>query len=147
MRDTKRTRMTRQKEAVMRTVLVATDHPTADEVFMAVRKEIPKVSLGTVYRILGTLVADGRLRLVTQGAGPRRYDPTKPFHAHVVCERCGAVADVPFRDYEDLRMRVESATGFRVADGDIRWSGLCPSCKHQPQPTANDTELTEEQHE
>lgn len=120
--------MTRQKEAVMQTVLAATEHPSAEQVFLAVRQLLPNISLGTVYRILGTLVSEGRLRLIVSETGPRRYDPTTPAHAHVVCELCGAVKDVPFRDYEELRRRVEMSTGYKVADGQFRWRGRCPAC-------------------
>lgn len=122
-------RMTRQKEAVMRAVLATTEHPSAEQVFQQVRQTIPSISLGTVYRILGTLVDEGRLRVISTASGPRRYDPAKPAHAHIVCERCGAVADVPFRDYEDLRLRVAEATGYTVHDGQMRWTGVCAPCQ------------------
>ncbi len=120
----------------MQAVLSASDHPTAEWVFHEARKALPRISLGTVYRILGSLAESGRVRVIASPSGPRRYDPTVRAHAHIVCSRCGVVTDVPFREYEHTRHRIQGATRYVIEDCEMRWTGICPGCQSaQPLPS------------
>ncbi len=65
-------------------------HPTAEQVFAAVRREIPHISLGTVYKALEALVAAGVASRLDSAAGPARYA-----HYHYRCDRTGEVCDLP----------------------------------------------------
>ncbi len=121
-------RTTRQRAAVAQAVLAAANHPSADQVYDDVRRHLPSISLGTVYRVLGSLAESGEIRVLAPSVGPRRYDRTLEPHAHIVCDRCGSVADVPVASDPHARDMVEAATGYRVTDCDVQWTGLCPAC-------------------
>jgi Fur family peroxide stress response transcriptional regulator len=88
-------RYTRQRAAVcayLRSVML---HPTAEQVFAAVRREIPHISLGTVYKALEALVAAGVASRLDSAAGPARYDGRSEAHYHYRCDRTGEVHDLP----------------------------------------------------
>jgi Fe2+ or Zn2+ uptake regulation protein len=105
------------------------DHPTADEVFMHVRRREARVSIGTVYRNLDRLVADGRLR-VRQIGGQRRYDSNTATHAHLHCTRCDRLIDIPWRDEEGVGLHpVVQELGFRVEDQILELQGMCAACQ------------------
>jgi Fe2+ or Zn2+ uptake regulation protein len=88
-------RLTRQAAAVYDALAASHDHPTAEQLFQRVRQQLPQVSLGTVYRNLDKLRDQGRLRVVRLEGGQAHYDAMMDAHDHFICERCGAVIDVP----------------------------------------------------
>ena len=121
-------RFTEQRFAVFRFLAGTAAHPTADEVFTAVRDEIPDISLATVYKSLETLVRCGLAVKLTYSDGSARYDGRTDPHPHARCVRCGAVADVP--GHLDLTAlpglgRVE---GFAVEAYRLELLGHCASC-------------------
>jgi Fe2+ or Zn2+ uptake regulation protein len=90
-----RRRTTRQLALVLAAVRAAgTEHPTAEEVCRRVRRVLPRVSLGTVYRNLQRLVGEGLVGVAHLGARVARYDPTPAAHDHFVCRSCGRVEDL-----------------------------------------------------
>jgi Fur family peroxide stress response transcriptional regulator len=92
-------RSTPQRLAVYDHLTRAEHHPTAEEVYHAVRLAIPKISLATVYKALETLVATGVAAKLTAGAAAgdtsARYDARRDLHYHFRCLRTGAVHDLP----------------------------------------------------
>ena len=121
-------RVTKQREAVLRALREMHSHPTAEEVHGVVRESLPHVSLGTVYRILASLVSEGQAVALTLMDGPRRYDLPGPAHHHVVCKQCGAIADVPDVVAYDAHRAAEEATGYAVEAVRLKWLGTCPRC-------------------
>jgi Fur family peroxide stress response transcriptional regulator len=115
-------------------VVRSTDsHPTAEWVHQMVRRRLPRVSLGTVYRNLRVLVAEG---LVKQLPGPHaRFDGNLTDHHHFVCVVCGRLADVPDAATEPhgraLCRRVAAQSGFRVTHHHIEFYGRCLQCKRR----------------
>lgn len=121
-------RHTKQRAAIL-TVLQQTDqHPTADWIHQEVRKTLPRVSLGTVYRALDTLCQQGMVKALRDGSRSSRYDGNPGEHAHIVCTACGSIADVPLPMQEKLTYDVEESTGFIVQSHLWEWYGLCPRC-------------------
>jgi Fur family peroxide stress response transcriptional regulator len=120
-------RQSRQLEAVWRAVKDDATHPTADRVFEKVRSQIPNISLGTVYRNLKRLVAEGRLGTLDVGRA-QRFDPMTQPHEHFICERCGGVYDL----FVDARSAAVSAPppapGFTVTSRHLALYGVCPDC-------------------
>lgn len=120
-------RATRQLAAVYDVLAAASDHPTAEQVFQRVRRLLPRVSLGTVYRNLDKLRAQGRLRVVRLRGGQARYDAMVDGHDHFVCERCATVLDLP------RAAASPEVSGLRAAGCVVRWQttsiyGLCVGC-------------------
>ena len=122
-------RFTDQRAAVYR-FLVSTDtHPTADDVFITVRHDIPDISLATVYKSLETLVGCGLAAKLTYGDGSARYDGRTDPHHHARCLRCGAVADVPGRVELPNVDRVARLDGFAVEGYRLELIGYCQACQ------------------
>jgi Fur family peroxide stress response transcriptional regulator len=126
-------RMTDQRRAVFDALMEKRDHPTAVDVFTRVRGRMPSISLATVYNCLDTLTQCGLVKLVTHEREPSRYCPNQQEHAHLFCEDCGAVLDVPLR----ARRRAEDVWEFPeqaiVSHHEISFRGLCPKCAAKAQ--------------
>ncbi len=89
-------RFTRQRAEVFAYLHSVETHPTAEQVFAAVRLNIPNISLATVYKALEALVDAGlAARLADNCGGPVRYDGRAEAHYHLRCERTGQVRDLP----------------------------------------------------
>ncbi len=120
-------RNTRQKTLVLDTVREHTDHPTADAVYLDVRKKDPKISKGTVYRNLKELSRVGLVNHI-KVPGADRYDLRTDMHYHIMCTVCYAVYDVPVEYEKDIDRKAESATGFVVTRHRTVFEGICPEC-------------------
>jgi Fe2+ or Zn2+ uptake regulation protein len=121
-------RQTRQLAAVHSAVSTARDHPTAEEVYARVRRRLPRVSLGTVYRNLQKLAVQQRVRIVHLADRSARYDGMIEEHDHFACEHCGAITDLPGRraaepDWSGLR-----SAGYAVRAHALTFYGCCPDC-------------------
>jgi Fe2+ or Zn2+ uptake regulation protein len=122
-------RSTRQRALVLAAVRASgTEHPTADRVFAQVRAELPRVSLGTVYRNLQRLVADGAIGVAHLDDRAARYDPTPAPHDHFVCDRCGRVDDLAPGDPSG-RLRAALAAGHAVRAHALVVHGACRDCR------------------
>lgn len=120
-------RNTRQLVTTLQVLAEACDHPTAEQILVRVRKHLPRISLGTVYRNLEKLRAQGQLRVVNVGPGVTRYDALMAAHDHFVCEACGAVIDLdPLPEGGDTDQL--SADGFLVRERRVVVHGLCRAC-------------------
>ncbi|MDE6964875.1 MAG: transcriptional repressor, partial [Lachnospiraceae bacterium] len=86
----------KQRDSIKEFLSTRKDHPTADVVYMNVRKSFPNISLGTVYRNL-TLLADiGEIARLRIGDGADHFDYDTSPHYHFVCLECGEVSDFDF---------------------------------------------------
>ncbi|MFP4281182.1 MAG: Fur family transcriptional regulator [Opitutales bacterium] len=101
-------RSTRQREHVFGVLLHKRDHPTADEVHARVRRDMPTISLATVYNCLETLVTCGLVRAVNYEREPTRFCPNLVPHAHFQDRSTGRVYDIdlPPELLEQLRTLV-----------------------------------------
>jgi Fe2+ or Zn2+ uptake regulation protein len=88
-------RCTRQRSAVFACLHAAKCHPTAEQVFAAVRRRVPHISLATVYKALEALVSAGLAARIAHESGAARYDARSDSHYHLRCERTGEVRDLP----------------------------------------------------
>ncbi len=95
----------RQRESIKHYLSITTKHPTADEVYMHMKKEFPNISLGTVYRNLNLLTDLGEAVKISTPDGGDRFDGRLEPHNHFLCTKCGRLLDL------DIDMRsVEAAT-------------------------------------
>lgn len=122
-------RMTKQRKTILE-VLKNTDiHPTADWIYEQVKKEIPNISLGTVYRNLNVLEEMGEIMVLDYGSTYSRYDGTPDNHYHFKCEQCGQVFDLEMDILDNLNDRVEQETEFKIDYHRLEFYGLCPECR------------------
>jgi Fur family peroxide stress response transcriptional regulator len=120
--------VTIQRRAVFGELALRRDHPTADQIYDAVRDRLPGLSRTTVYRVLETLVEAGLARKVHHAGGGARFDPITGRHHHLSCERCGSLVDLDDSLVPPLRLPATTGTGFRIKDYSVSFTGLCPVC-------------------
>ncbi len=125
-----KTRRTRQLAAVYDVVSAAHDHPTAEEVCERVRRQVPQISLGTVYRNLQKLTADRQVRIVHLAERPARYDAMVQEHDHFLCESCGDVRDLTPAGARPNCSALR-ASGYQVRAHALTLYGLCPRCRRR----------------
>ncbi len=122
-------RMTAQRREILAALRATTSHPSADELFYVVRRRLPAISLGTVYRNLELLAARGLIQKLWGGAGQRRFDGDVSEHYHLRCIRCGRVEDAPLRRSAALEKALRGRTDFDVLGHTVEFFGYCPACR------------------
>jgi Fe2+ or Zn2+ uptake regulation protein len=120
-------KVTPQRQCIFRVLDGSTVHPTAESVHARVSAEMPTVSLRTVYQTLNDLVAMGQLEQLDLGTGSARFDPNLTPHHHLVCDRCGRVADIAI-DFPGVAVPPAAALGFAIESTQITFRGLCEQC-------------------
>jgi Fur family peroxide stress response transcriptional regulator len=121
--------LTTQRTAVFDYLSRVEHHPTAEDVFLAVKSELPKISLATVYKNLEALVACGAASKLTYGDGAARYDIRTDHHYHSRCLGCGRIADLEPQGGEEMARLVKAPAGFQVKDYRVEVVGYCKNCK------------------
>ena len=121
--------LTRQRAAVFEYLRGVEHHPTAEEVYLAVKRKLPKISLATVYKNLEKLVECGAASKLTYGDAAARYDIRTDHHYHTRCLDCGRVKDFDHAKGAELLRRIEPADGFVVEDYRLELLGRCPDCR------------------
>ncbi len=117
-------RATRQRECVYGVLLHKRDHPTAEEVFIRAKRELPDISLATVYNCLEALVDCGLVRQVTVERGAARFCPNMKEHCHFYCDSCQSVFDIDLRQDAGILL----PPGFKADRFDITIHGRCRAC-------------------
>ncbi|HXX48936.1 MAG TPA: transcriptional repressor [Myxococcota bacterium] len=119
---------TRQRERVLAFLRASEEHPTAAQTHQALLRELPSLSLGTVYRNLEVLVSEGVVEEVPS-AGGTRYDGNPKPHHHFICEHCGAIDDLHLVAPRSLAQKLRRARGRRASRIKIDFFGLCEACE------------------
>jgi len=122
-------RKSKQKEAILRVLRGTTSHPTADWIYNEVRKEIPNISLGTVYRNLRLMCQGGEILQLDLCGTLSRLDGRVDNHYHFRCQDCGRVFDVDEPVDDNLNERVAGRTGFQVLCQRLEFRGVCKECQ------------------
>lgn len=121
-------RATEQRRVIMEELCRAGTHPTADEIYRLVRKRLPKVSLGTVYRNLEILSRSGKIQKLEMAGSRKRFDGVVDNHYHVRCVRCDRVEDVPGKPSECIDEVFHEVKGYRILRHRLEILGICPQC-------------------
>ena len=120
-------RKTKQLEFIWQAIKDDKSHPTADQIYDRVRKKLPRISLGTVYRNLQKLVADEKLQVLMLGRS-QHFDPLVQRHQHFICESCDRVFDVLIENQREIMPTKLPHDGFRVTSHQLAFYGSCKQC-------------------
>ena len=118
-------RLTPQREHVYNVLIEERDHPTAEQVFLRAKKDMPDISMATVYNCLDALVTSGLVKQVNLDRGATRFCPNMHEHCHFYCESCGGVYDI---DLTRARPEIPMPRGFKATQLELSIRGLCPDC-------------------
>ncbi len=121
-------RYSKQREAIKRVLNKLNYHPSASEIYLEVKKDIPNISLGTVYRNLNEMKNDGDILVFNTGAGKEYYDGNPDPHYHFYCRCCGKTEDV-FIESTELISRANGLLDDLIDQAEIVFSGICKKCK------------------
>lgn len=124
------TKYSRQRETLLEVLRSTTCHPDADWIYIKAREKIPNISLGTVYRNLAKLSADGVIRKIEVGEGAVHFDGDISAHSHLVCNNCGKIIDI-FTDYLSMiKGDAQEKTDAHITDCSVVFKGDCFECKN-----------------
>lgn len=122
--------LTRQRAGVFDYLTQVEHHPTAEEVYLAVKRKLPKISLATVYKNLEALVECGAISKLTYGDSAARYDIRTDHHYHTRCLSCGKVGDLDAGvQGAEILKHIKPQTGFAVKDYRLELLGYCRGCR------------------
>ena len=120
----KKERLTNQKRVILEYLKNTKSHPTVKEIYLEVKKKLPQISLGTVYRILNQLKEKGEVKEILTEVS--HFDGDTSFHSHFICEKCKKIFDV-FEEIPELKNK-KLKVG-KIKDYQIIFYGICKNCK------------------
>ena len=123
----------RQRASIKEYLMNTQEHPTADTVYLHVRKEFPHISLGTVYRNLNLLADMGEVIKISTPDGGDRFDGNTHPHYHVVCTCCGQVTDLIINEECMDAVSQEAALHFsgKIHSHRLLFYGTCAKCREK----------------
>ncbi len=124
--ETIKHRYSKQRETILQVVRSTVEHPTVDWIYTETRKDIPNISLGTIYRNLSQLVASGQL-LKLKDEAMVRYDGNTGHHDHFRCFRCGKWFDVQILDQKSIEA-FNQKHQFEIRSVNLELEGVCEDC-------------------
>lgn len=128
-------RLTTQRQIILEELLKVTSHPTANEVYDMVRKRLPRIGLGTVYRNLELMAETGMILKLEVGGTQKRFDATVKPHYHVRCIECSKVDDINIPVQQDINDVAAQACHYQILGHHIEFTGLCSNCAQSQQKT------------
>lgn len=131
LEETQRLRMTKQRKVILEELRRVTSHPTAGDLCDMVRRRLPKISLGTVYRNLEILSRQGIITKLDIAGHEMRFDGNVDQHYHLRCRACGRVDDLFMEPLAGLDETAERLSGYEVYGHSLEFVGVCPECAGQ----------------
>ena len=131
--------MTNQRRIILEELKKAKTHPTADEIFQSVRRRLPSISLGTVYRNLEIMSESGMIMKLEVSGTVKRFDATTSDHYHVRCKECGRIDDVDLEPFRLIDQAVKGITDYEILSHRLEFIGVCPSCQKKRREAERDS--------
>lgn len=103
-------------------------HPSAEWVYTEVKKKVPNISLGTVYRNLKLLQSTGEVTEISCNGNECRFDGNTCLHYHITCQKCGKISDVGGIVIKGVEKKVSTITGYKITSHCVGFTGVCPEC-------------------
>ena len=120
--------MTKQREVILDEIKRTSAHPTADQLYEMVRKKLPRVSIGTIYRNLEQLCRSGVIKKLNIASSQSRYDGNTENHYHVYCIDCGSVNDLHLKIAKRVENEAKNSSDHEIFGHTILFWGRCKKC-------------------
>lgn len=120
--------LTVQRRTILEAVLASEDHPTAEQVYEAVRGRLPSVSRTTAYRVLDMLVRLGVINRICHPGAAARFDPKIHQHHHLVCLHCEKILVLDDQKLNALMLPTIDTSGYEIDEYHIHFRGTCTDC-------------------
>jgi len=122
-------RRSRQRMAILELLKGVRTHPSADSIYDEVRKKLPQISKGTIYRNLKVLEDEGVIIKLNVDGMVGRYEIRQDNHYHFICEKCGGIFDLNEPIETELNVKFAKKTGFKMTHHRLQFRGLCKDCQ------------------
>jgi len=122
-------RLTTQRQVILEELSHVKTHPTASELYDMVRKRLPRIGLGTVYRNLELMADSGMILKIEVGGTQKRFDATTEEHYHIRCSACGKVDDIDVPVIHELATQAAGATSYLITGHHVEFTGICSACQ------------------
>ena len=132
--EAKRYKRSRQRDRILSALKGTKSHPTAAWVYDQLKPQFPDLSLGTVYRNLNILHAQGLIQVLQSGSTFDRFDADTSAHYHFICQTCGKVEDVLIPVHRELDVKAAETIGRTVTGHRLDFFGYCPGCEDSTHP-------------
>jgi len=126
-------RLTTQRQIILEELGKVTSHPTANEVYDMVRKRLPRIGLGTIYRNLELMAENGIILKLEVGGTQKRFDATIEAHYHIRCTSCGRVDDIDIEVQKNINELAAKSCNYNILGHNIEFSGICEDCSQKKQ--------------
>jgi Fur family ferric uptake transcriptional regulator len=123
--------MSKQKDIILSELRKLQTHPTADELYPIVKKIMPSISLGTVYRNLNLLAEQGVITKLEHGGSQKRFDANVDSHYHLRCQRCGKVYDLTLEGFLLIEQMMNKIKEHEITGYHLEFFGICKFCKQK----------------
>ncbi len=122
-------RITPQRRAVLKFMIDAENHPTADDVYQALAPHHPNMSVATIYNNLKLFKQTGLIKELTYGDASSRFDFDSDKHYHIICSSCGKITDFHVSGLEEVEQMAANSTNYSVSHHRLELYGVCNECK------------------
>jgi len=123
-------RQSRQRQRTLELLRETDSHPSVDWLYERLKKEFPKLSLGTVYRNLAILMQQGLVQKIHFGSTFDRFEANPQPHYHLICEHCGNIEDFRLPIYDEINRKARTETPFNIRRHMIEFYGTCLDCEN-----------------
>jgi len=121
-------RETSQQQLILNFLLRSGAHLTAEDIFAEVKKNLPKISLATVYRNLKKLEDHNLIVSLSYSKGQTRYEFGSSLHPHFICLKCDDIVHVDMDEMVQLNAQISKRHGVQVEYHKMYFFGLCLYC-------------------
>ena len=123
-------RITPQRLAILRILAESNGHPSAEDIYAAVRVNFPTTTIATVYKTLAVLKSIGEVLELEFSGDYNRYDGKKPGpHPHLICTKCKKIVDPELASLADMTEKLALESGYELITHRLDFYGICPQCR------------------
>ncbi len=129
-------RLTTQRQIILEELAKVKTHPTASDLYDMVRKRLPRIGLGTVYRNLELMADNGMILKLEVGGTQKRFDANTDPHYHIRCSCCGKVDDIDVPVIDTLVDAAAQSSSYQILGHHVEFTGVCTECQQREGITA-----------
>jgi len=122
---TNKQRITKQQQVIHNYLKSVKTHPDVNTIYKEVRKRLPNISKGTVYRNLEQLKINGHVTEIFQNN--ISYDGDTSSHAHLICQQCKKILDV----FEFTKIKLKNIKAGKINKYQLLFYGTCNQCQNR----------------
>lgn len=122
-------KVTPQRIAICKYLHNNKSHPTADEIYKALKVDYPSISLNTIYKTLDLLINLGEIKKLPHNPKKNNFDPETVHHHHLVCNKCDKIMDVQYNFSKFFSLPKKLTRNFKIKNFQVAFEGLCETCQ------------------